>query len=176
MYSYAFTALAFSGWLLHSGWLTHRLRTARRDPLTGLHTRSGWSARAERLLNRPGAAVLLVDLDHFKQLNDTHGHAAGDAALTATAQRLAAWCHRAGLAGRIGGDEFTAITTHATAGRLDDLARLLNRPVPHNGALIPVTASIGTSHTVDLPVPTLSDALSAADQAMYTAKGHTRRP
>ncbi|MFJ2371689.1 diguanylate cyclase domain-containing protein [Streptomyces sp. NPDC087769] len=49
------------------------------------------------------------DLDDFKNLNDTHGHAAGDVALAVNAERLAAWCGRHGIAGRLGGDEFVAI-------------------------------------------------------------------
>ncbi|MFF7380686.1 diguanylate cyclase domain-containing protein [Streptomyces massasporeus] len=70
------------GWAVHGGILTRRLACARRDPLTGLPTRAGWTARAEHLIRRhPNAAVLLVDLDQFKTLNDTHGHASGDAAL-----------------------------------------------------------------------------------------------
>ena len=98
------------GWALHGGLLWRRLATARRDPLTGLHTRAGWTTRAEHLLAKhPGALVLLVDLDDFKTINDTHGHAAGDAVLTATAQRLADWCGRHGIAARLGGDEFAAI-------------------------------------------------------------------
>ena len=87
------------GWAVHGSVLTHRLASARRDPLTGLHTRAGWTARAEHCIRRhPAAAVLLVDLDHFKTLNDTHGHAAGDAALIATADRLRTWCGRNGTA------------------------------------------------------------------------------
>ncbi len=88
-------SLPLLGWAAHSGYLARQLATARRDPLTGLHTRAGWTARAERVIRRhPAAAVLLLDLDDFKALNDTHGHAAGDAALAATAARLTAWCGR----------------------------------------------------------------------------------
>ncbi|MFE1016600.1 GGDEF domain-containing protein [Streptomyces sp. NPDC058794] len=106
----AATLLPLLGWALHGSVLTRRLASARRDPLTGLHTRAGWTARAEHCIRRhPRAAVLLVDLDHFKTLNDTHGHAAGDAALIATAHRLSNWCGRHGTAGRLGGDEFVAV-------------------------------------------------------------------
>ncbi|WP_344625931.1 GGDEF domain-containing protein, partial [Kitasatospora arboriphila] len=96
------------GWTTHGTWLARRLATARRDPLTGLLTRDGFTARAERLIrSHPDrATVLLVDLDDFKTVNDTHGHAAGDAVLTATAHRLTAWCGPSGLAARLGGDEF----------------------------------------------------------------------
>lgn len=164
------------GWALHGGLLRHRLATARRDPLTGLHTRSGWTARAERLIARhPNALVLLVDLDDFKAINDTHGHAAGDAVLTATAQRLSSWCGRYGIAARLGGDEFAAIVINLGAADLFDLGAVLDTPVTHQGHAVPVSASVGCCHPADLPVPSLTDALSAADSAMYAAKGHGRR-
>ncbi|UFQ20177.1 MULTISPECIES: GGDEF domain-containing protein [Streptomyces] len=165
------------GWLLHSGLLWHRLATARRDPLTGLHTRAGWTARAERLIAKnPNALVLLVDLDDFKAINDTHGHAAGDAVLTATAQRLSDWCGRHGIAARLGGDEFAAIVTRPDGTPdLFDLWSALDTPVEHHGHVLPVSASVGCCHSGFLPLPTLTDALSAADEAMYADKGHGRR-
>ncbi|WP_371799677.1 GGDEF domain-containing protein [Streptomyces sp. NBC_01707] len=170
-------ALPAVGWAIHSGFLARRLATARRDPLTGLHTRAGWTARAERLITRtPDSLVLLLDLDDFKAINDTHGHAAGDAVLTATAARLTAWCDQDGIAARLGGDEFTAIVTHPdrTTG-LAALTAALRRPVPYRGCLLPVSASVGSCRIADLPVATLTDALAAADAAMYAAKGHGRR-
>ncbi len=176
-YTMAAAGLPVLGWALHGGLLSRRLATARRDPLTGLHTRAGWTARAERLIARhPGALVLLVDLDDFKAVNDTLGHAAGDVVLTATAQRLNDWCGRHGIAARLGGDEFAAIVTHPerTAG-LFDLWSALGSPVTHDGHVLPVSASVGCSYPGQLPVPTLTDALSAADAAMYAAKGHGRR-
>ncbi|MFJ4421439.1 GGDEF domain-containing protein [Streptomyces bobili] len=170
-------ALPALGWAVHGGLLARRLATARRDPLTGLHTRAGWTARAEHLLTRhPAALVLLVDLDDFKAVNDTHGHAAGDAVLTATARRLRDWCGRHGIAARLGGDEFAAIVTDtAHTPGLAALRTALARPVPHDGSLLPVSASVGSCHRTDLPVPTLTDALTAADAAMYAVKGHGRR-
>ncbi|RRQ87279.1 GGDEF domain-containing protein [Streptomyces griseofuscus] len=165
------------GWAVHGGLLLRRLATARRDPLTGLHTRASWTTRAEHLLAKhPGALVILVDLDDFKAVNDTHGHAAGDTVLTATAHRLSTWCGHHGIAARLGGDEFTAIVTSPdhTAG-LHILQEALDQPVEHNGLTLPVSASVGSCHRTDLPMPSLTDALSAADTAMYAAKGHGRR-
>ncbi|MFH8842830.1 GGDEF domain-containing protein [Streptomyces sp. NPDC017868] len=165
------------GWALHGGLLLRRLATARRDPLTGLHTRAGWTARADHLMSKhSNALVLLVDLDDFKAINDTHGHAAGDAVLTATAQRLTEWCGRHGTAARLGGDEFAAIVTDPgrTAG-LYALRTALDQPVDHNGHVLRVSASVGHCHRDQLPVPNLTDALSAADASMYAAKGHGRR-
>ncbi|MCX5526817.1 GGDEF domain-containing protein [Streptomyces bobili] len=164
------------GWAVHGGILTRRLACARRDPLTGLHTRAGWTARAEHLIRRhPNAAVLLVDLDHFKTLNDTHGHAAGDAALVATADRLRAWCGHNGTAGRLGGDEFVAVIRDLAAADLDALTAALHQPLPYAGTLLPLAASVGVCPVAELAVPLLTDALAAADTAMYATKGRTRR-
>ncbi|MGW5615153.1 GGDEF domain-containing protein [Streptomyces sp. NPDC003877] len=141
-----------------------------------MHTRAGWTARAEHLIRRhPSAAVLLVDLDHFKTLNDIHGHAAGDAALVATADRLRVWCGRNGTAGRLGGDEFVAVIRDLTAADLDALRTALHRPLPYDGTSLPLAASVGVFLVAELPVPLLTDALAAADAAMYAAKGRTRR-
>ncbi|MFF7975666.1 diguanylate cyclase domain-containing protein [Streptomyces sp. NPDC007905] len=164
------------GWAVHGSLLTRRLAAARRDPLTGLHTRAGWTARAEHLIRRyPRSAVLLVNLDHFKPLNDTHGHAAGDAVPTATAARLRAWCGRNGTAGRLGGDEFVAVIRDLEAVDLDALNAALHRPLDYDGLSVPLAASVGVCPVADLAVPALTDALAAADAAMYAAKGRGRR-
>ncbi|GHB50132.1 GGDEF domain-containing protein [Streptomyces viridiviolaceus] len=164
------------GWAVHGSVLAHRLASARRDPLTGLHTRAGWTARAEHLVRRhPTAAVLLVDLDHFKNLNDTHGHATGDAALVATADRLRTWCGRKGAAGRLGGEEFVAVVQDLAAADLDALIAALHRPLHYAGRSLPMAASVGVCRLAELPVPLLTDALAAADAAMYAAKGRGRR-
>ncbi|MFB7862241.1 GGDEF domain-containing protein [Streptomyces sp. NPDC056069] len=176
-YTLAAAGLPALGWALHGSMLLRRLGAARRDPLTGLHTRAGFTARAEHFMTRnANALVILVDLDDFKSVNDTHGHAAGDAVLTTTASRLTAWCGRHGIAARLGGDEFAAIVTDPahTAG-LPALRAAFDRPVPYRGHTLRVSASVGHCHRAHLPVPILTDALSAADAAMYAAKGHGRR-
>ncbi|MFI8080478.1 GGDEF domain-containing protein [Kitasatospora sp. NPDC086009] len=172
---YLTAAAPLAGWTTHSVWLYHRLSTARRDPLTGLHTRDGFTTRAEHLIRHQTerVTVLLVDLDDFKATNDTHGHAAGDAVLAATAERLHTWCGRTGTAARLGGDEFAVVTTHAPD-RLDGLRSALHRPVPYAGATLPVASSIGVCHLADLPVPSLTDALAAADRDMYAQKSDGR--
>ncbi|MEH0547125.1 GGDEF domain-containing protein [Streptomyces sp. B21-105] len=172
----AASILPLLGWAVHSGILVRRLASARRDPLTGLHTRTGWTARAEHLIRRhPTASVLLVDLDHFKTLNDTHGHAAGDAALAATADRLRTWCGHNGTAGRLGGDEFVAVVRDLTTADLNALIAALHGPLPYDGMSLPLAASVGACTLAELPVPTLTNALAAADAAMYAAKGRGRR-
>ncbi|GGL98549.1 GGDEF domain-containing protein [Streptomyces fumigatiscleroticus] len=169
--------LPLIGWATHYGVLSRRLAAARRDSLTGLLTRANWNARAERMVRRHrDAVVLLVDLDDFKSLNDTYGHAAGDAALTTAAARLAEWCGRHGVAGRLGGDEFVAVVSRPPLSLgLADLVRELNRPFRHAGRTLPLAASVGSCRLADLPVRALPDALAAADAAMYAVKGSAGR-
>jgi diguanylate cyclase (GGDEF)-like protein len=172
-------ALALAGgWTVHASRLYRRLDRSRRDPLTGLWTREGWSRRAERIVGRrPRAAVLFADLDGFKPVNDRHGHAAGDAVLVAAGERLTAWCGAHGVAGRVGGDEFVAVVDDDARldDRVADLAELLRQPVEHQGVRLVVGASIGAARLAALPEPTVSAALKVADQAMYRVKGRTRR-
>lgn len=165
-------AIPSAGWPLHALVLRHRLERARRDPLTGLPTREVFQAKAARILaRRPGALVVLIDLDDFKPLNDTHGHAAGDAVLAQVARRLACYTGPGGAVGRLGGDEFAAVlpgTDHATTLRL--LHTALTEPVHHDGAILRFGASIGGHHAAAHTV--LADALAGADAAMYAAKNH----
>lgn len=119
--------------------------------------------------------TFLVQKNDFKNLNDTHGHAAGDFALGVTAERLAAWCGRNGIAGRLGGDEFVAIARQAPDLDLESLRRALNQPVAYAGHRLPVSVSVGSCHVKDLAVRSLSDALATADRAMYAAKGTSGR-
>ncbi|MFC4606882.1 GGDEF domain-containing protein [Streptomyces maoxianensis] len=169
-------SLPLIGWAAHSTYLAQKLTAARRDPLTGLRTRAGWTARAERIIRRHrDTVVLLLDLDDFKNLNDAHGHAAGDVALTATAERLTAWCGRQGIAGRLGGDEFAAVIRTDGSPDIGSLTRALHQPLAYAGRRLPLYVSVGSCRLADLPVRSLSDALSAADSAMYAAKGKAGR-
>ncbi|GAA2426378.1 GGDEF domain-containing protein [Streptomyces coeruleofuscus] len=100
-------AVPLAGWTVHAVALHRRLAAAKRDPLTGLLRRDAYIARARQVLRRHGedTAVVLVDQDDFKAVNDTMGHPAGDAVLTATAVRLTAWAGPRASVGRLGGDE-----------------------------------------------------------------------
>ena len=169
----AMAALPLLGWSVHAAALRHRLDLARRDPLTGLATRGQFTDRATRLLRASPALVVLVDLDRFKPINDTHGHAAGDAVLRAVAERLTAWIGRSGIAARLGGDEFAAILpAPADPGQeLTDLHYSLTRPVAYQAKQLEIGASIG-AHLAPASEP-LSAALCAADVTMYTAKRHS---
>jgi diguanylate cyclase (GGDEF)-like protein len=162
-----------AGWTVHVWWLRRCLNTARRDPLTGLHTRDGFTRRATALLKDPRATVILADVDHFKHINDTHGHAAGDALLKATADRLAHHVGRSGVAGRLGGDEFAAvlIDDHGTAADLlAVLHGVLARPVDGQDPAVRTTVSLGWVRAADFPADDLSGLLRRADEAMYAAK------
>ncbi|MGI5140253.1 MULTISPECIES: GGDEF domain-containing protein [unclassified Streptomyces] len=117
----------------------------------------------------------LVRENHFKTLNDTHGHAAGDAALIETANRLRGWCGRNGTAGRLGGDEFVAVIQDLAAADLDTLTAALHRPLHYGGRSLPLATSVGACRVAALPVPALTAALAAADAAMYAVKGRGRR-
>lgn len=184
--SYTLTTLAAalplaSGWSVHSLWMRRRIEAARRDPLTGLWTREPFEERARKSLTRgQQQAVYVVDLNWFKEINDVHGHAAGDAVLAATGRRFDQWAHdNAGCAGRLGGDEFAAITpvygkTGTSTGnllaRLADLLDRLEQPVQFEGQHIDVYASIGVARYWRAGGGDLSALLRRADEQMYQAK------
>ncbi|WP_073951533.1 diguanylate cyclase domain-containing protein [Streptomyces kebangsaanensis] len=159
-------------WGVHTVWMVRRLHCARRDPLTGLWTRDGFTRRARRLLRDRRAVVVLADVDRFKQVNDTFGHAAGDALLAATAARLGHGVGRGGVAGRLGGDEFAAVFVDRDGSareRLDILARVLARPAD-DLPKVHTTVSLGWVRRADHPGEDLSGLLRRADEAMYAAK------
>ena len=152
-----------------------RLHAARHDPLTGLAARRLWMSRAERATRRPqGLVLLIVDGDGLKQINDQFGHEAGDVLLIAIARCLHAWAGRRGMAGRLGGDEFAVFVRLAAdeplTDRLDALRAGLSAPVLHHADMLRAGASIGAVVVDTLTVPTLSQAMRAADAAMYQAK------
>ena len=160
------------GWAVHARWLHSRLTTARRDPLTGLWTRDAFTRRARRLLRDPRAVVVLADVDHFKQINDRFGHAAGDALLATIADRLAHGTTPGGVVGRLGGDEFAAVVIDRDGtmpDRLHTLARVLARPVD-TAPEVHTTVSLGWVRAADHPGEDLSALLRRADEAMYAAK------
>ncbi|MFJ6792004.1 GGDEF domain-containing protein [Streptomyces angustmyceticus] len=170
-------AVPLTGWTVHAVSLHRKLAVARRDPLTGLLGRDGYTARARQTLARYGdsALVVLVDLDHFKQINDgPGGHAAGDRVLAATATRLTAWAGSRGVVGRLGGDEF-AVAVRIGPGRrelrLAQLTGLLAQPVEvDDGALVDVAASLGAASPDVLGTTDLALLQRAADAAMYAGK------
>ncbi|MFE6691039.1 GGDEF domain-containing protein [Streptomyces sp. NPDC057743] len=162
------------GWAVHNVVWRRRIEAARRDPLTLLPTRALFEIQAPRLL-APGTAVLVIDLDGFKALNDRHGHAAGDAALTAVARSLGtAATVLDGCAARLGGDEFALALPmqHPTdlPYELANLHEALCAPFDFNGQRVSVGASIGAALVENELVPPLERLMRGADEAMYAAK------
>ncbi len=144
---------------------------AERDPLTGLYNRRGFVRRADALLARTaGAAMVLIDLDRFKQVNDSHGHDVGDRLLRATADAL----REAGggaLLGRLGGEEFAAVIADCSdAPGLAERLRLAVGAValPDVAPAVAITASAGVSAGHG-PRAFLT-AYRAADRALFAAK------
>lgn len=165
-----------AGWSLHALRLHRRIETARRDPLSGLWTRDAFAPRAIKVLAGGRSAVYVIDLDRFKEINDTHGHAAGDAVIAATGRRLAEWADiNDGTVVRLGGDEFAAVARVLSLADLSwtlaELTRAIGEPVMVDGRSLTVGASIGAvaydPRTDDVDLSTL---LRLADEQMYAAK------
>ncbi|MER7968533.1 GGDEF domain-containing protein [Streptomyces sp. NPDC096080] len=170
-----------AAWGVHGLLLRRRLTAARHDPLSGLWTRAVFEARAVRVLaRRPHVAVVLADLDGFKALNDTHGHAAGDRAIRSTAAALtdAVSRHPGAVCGRLGGDEFAAVVPLASPMALPWLLRGLHdeitAPFRYGGHDLRVGVSIGAALSTDLTNAPGADRfgllLRLADEAMYAVK------
>ncbi|MFJ3081686.1 GGDEF domain-containing protein [Streptomyces halstedii] len=169
-----------SGWAVHGLRMHRRFEIARRDPLSNLWTRDAFEEQATRLLTRhPHVAVVLVDLDGFKAVNDTHGHAAGDAVIRATGASFADALtgNRRSVAGRIGGDEFAAAVAlpdpAALPWLLGGLHGEITAPLHHDGRDLGIGASIGASLSSDAPqgpARELSALLRQADEQMYRTK------
>src|SRR5690606_33579162 len=148
---------------------------ANHDSLTGLPNRRAFYRLGDQLVERaPGSpiACVVIDLNSFKQVNDTLGHAAGDEVLVTVARRLAGYAD-GNLVARLGGDEFAGLfTSPGTDCALlypvaDDLAELLARPMPVAERDLRVTASVGAAA---VGAGGLATALRHADRAMYRAK------
>lgn len=164
---------ATAGWVSTMRQLRHRnseLVAARKDPVTSVWNRHEWQTRAVPALPE-ATALLLLDVDDFKTVNDRFGHEAGDAVLRAVAQRLST-DRSISLVGRLGGDELVALATvnSPIEPTLDALWTKLTQPLSRQGYELPIGVSIGVAEITTLPTRQLSEALAAADQAMYTAK------
>lgn len=153
-------------------------RLAETDPLTGLANRRGLFAairrRAGRTSSPPRCAILLADIDHFKSINDTHGHEGGDAVLIGFAERLRSVMRKDDIIARWGGEEFLIVLDQAETSAASIVAERLRRtaegqPFSVNGTAVTVTASIGVS-IVAAGEEGIEPALSRADAALYAAK------
>ncbi|WP_425043650.1 diguanylate cyclase domain-containing protein [Primorskyibacter sp. S87] len=167
------------------------LRASHLDPMTGLHNRRFALPQLSRIARKTaeqgeGLAVMLVDLDHFKRINDRFGHPAGDAVLTEAAHRLRAGLGPADMIARVGGEEFMIVMPGATRDSARAAAHALCRcingtPFRITGQLdpVPVTTSIGVVVTHPpccgkAQEDAVSRLVSQADRALYRAKSAGR--
>ncbi len=152
----------------HQMWLL-----STRDPLTHAYNRRGLFSEADRRMAQAGSRQVLVgmiDLNRFKQINDTHGHTSGDEVLLSAATALSSLVGRAGTIGRIGGDEFAFVAT-GTPAEVEHLSEQVRTfcagfrvTIPRGHVLVSADAGLVTA----APGETFADALARADRALCT--------
>ncbi len=157
---------------------------ATHDELTGLPNRAAVLDTLARELNRSGRsgralAVVMVDIDHFKAINDAHGHLTGDAVLAAIAGRMQHLVRPYDTIGRFGGEEFLLVIPECgREGALHVAERLragiADQPIPHKGGTVAATLSVGVAWVDTFQSHTIDDLITAADQALYRAKAAGR--
>jgi diguanylate cyclase (GGDEF)-like protein len=155
---------------------------ATHDPLTGLANRALLDQRLREADPADQVGVLLVDLDGFKQINDVHGHQAGDRVLVTVAQRLVALLGTTGTAARLGGDEFAVVVPNAGIEEIEALAERITAEIiapilvtdsTFGDTFVAVGASVGAA----AGIPASADkVLHDADRAMYRRKNARRAP
>ena len=156
------------------------MSSALRDGLTRLFNKRYFLERLDSELkfaqrHHTALSLLMLDLDHFKKVNDTFGHLAGDTVLTAIAGVLAKAVRNEDVVARFGGEEFAIIlraieidSAHLTAERLRKLVEAAVMPVPAQG--VHATVSVGLAGLPSTPANTLEELVEAADKALYRAK------
>lgn len=160
--------------------LTHRLRDqARRDGLTGALNRTGFREAAERMhghciRERRPASLMLLDLDHFKAVNDRYGHQAGDQMLRAFADAVRPFISARDVFARYGGEEFCLVVPECSAREVAAIAERIRKAceairVPSIKGEVATTVSIGIAG-VELPAESIEAAATRADEALYAAK------
>lgn len=154
------------------------------DPLTGCLNRRSFAEKGTQLLEQTQAggqsiALLMLDLDNFKQVNDVYGHAAGDQVLVKAAERIRALVPAGALTARLGGDEFACafifdLNSPETVDRVaEDLVAAMTDPVRENGLHLRISTSIGVAHS-DPESESIDMLMRRADIAMYCAKRQGR--
>ena len=157
---------------------------ATHDPLTGIYNRGAILKILERELDRTrrqagSVGVMLIDLDHFKHINDTLGHQAGDLALVQAAQLMLESTRSYDSIGRYGGEEFLVVAPGVAAPSIESIAErlrlnLANHPMILGGTSVKVTCSLGVAVSDQLEEPLLDNLIRAADAALYRAKAAGR--
>ena len=161
---------------------THELATT--DPLTGVYNRRTFKELAEPLLSRARRArtavsLLLLDIDHFKSVNDTHGHLAGDEVLARFSALVRSCLRKEDLLARYGGEEFVVLLPGTAQADAAGLAERIRKQVEstrlHTGKDdVRVTVSVGVAGEKGELLPSLDGILGRADQALYAAKAQGR--
>lgn len=152
---------------------TELKRLADTDPLTGLLNRRAFFERATSPTSVVGASIILMDLDHFKQINDQFGHDAGDRVIQFFAGILRQSARRLDLAARLGGEEFVLLTANMTVDQATPVAQAIRRQTLEQVSVqfqplpLSVTVSAGVA---EIREGDISDALKRADAALYEAK------
>ncbi|WP_341367898.1 GGDEF domain-containing protein [Yoonia sp. BS5-3] len=170
--------LVFFALALYQRALIHHFRDlARKDGLTGVNNRDSFlAAAADRLESSVGGVVLLLDADHFKQVNDQHGHQTGDNCLQVIAETLHYNLRGADVIGRIGGEEFAVFLDYTMTRQAKIIAERLTKPIPFESAVtgetLTITMSIGAVEVE--PGLTVDALLARADEALYHAKASGR--
>jgi len=156
---------------------------ARTDALTGLNNRRAFFEASENILHQAKRyhwpyTVIMLDIDHFKKINDVYGHENGDKALIAAAESLLEICRDADIVARIGGEEFAILLPETDISNAEKMAQRINEmftkiEVPIDNEIIKFTVSLGVA-AGQLEYKTISVALKHADQALYKAKENGR--
>ncbi|GMV31483.1 MAG: hypothetical protein AMXMBFR59_36080 [Rhodanobacteraceae bacterium] len=162
------------------------IQAAEMDSLTGLANRAGFLVRLERALARSRdqhsmLVVMYLDIDHFKQVNDTHGHAVGDAVLRLFAERLGSVLRPSDVLGRLGGDEFTVLIegmrrSQYAAAAAAKIVAAMRKPfvLPQHDLTLSLSTSVGVAVTLDDADMTAAALLQLADEALYETKSAGR--
>lgn len=158
--------------------LQHEIvQLAEADALTGLANRRAFTARlATQLAAGAPVTLAMIDLDGFKQANDTHGHHAGDAVLVGVARRMRTVAADVPCIARLGGDEFALVFDGRgdVTDRIEAVRALIALPHSIDDAIVSVSASIGVAHSPG-DGTSVSALMKAADRALYAEKGRGRR-
>jgi diguanylate cyclase (GGDEF)-like protein/PAS domain S-box-containing protein len=149
------------------------------DPLTGISNRRHFFAQAESIFSRPRTSlfelsVLMIDIDHFKVVNDRYGHSTGDKVLCEVARRIKMNLRSSDLLGRYGGEEFSILISRINSQEIQQVADRLRSAIADEAIKVGdyevfITISMGVA-TVDAHTTSFSEALQHADQALYSAK------
>ncbi|MCR5865672.1 diguanylate cyclase [Aquincola sp. J276] len=169
--------------LVHQQQRAAILETASRDGLTGTYNRASFFERAAKAVtSRKPYAVVMVDIDHFKAINDTYGHAAGDVTLAHVGRLMAGAVRISDLVGRYGGEEFSILLQDCDEAQVEALAQRIVGDASRqsvrlvNGRTLSYTISAGYAMSDNrcLPLEPLDEVMERADQALFRAKREGR--